>query len=150
MNSDASRSVTAEPAGGPGSSGRADWSGGEDGGPGLLLGAAGGSGEPHEEGDGSIRPQGGSGLETGGNSDSGGADDDLAGGNSSGGGNGAQGGDWGSRKPAGTPGTDPAGGTWGANGLRTLGLNPHASQNGPDTGAPQSGQVSPPFAAPSP
>jgi hypothetical protein len=92
----------------------------------------GGSGGSHEEGDGSIRPQGGSGLETGG--------DD------------AQGGDWGSPKSAGAPGapgTDPAGGTRGANGLRTLGLNPHASQNGPDSGAPQSGQVSP-FAAPGP
>ena len=119
----------------------------------AAASADGGSGGLHEEGDGSIRSQGGPGLETGGNSDSGGADDGLAGGNASGVGNDAQGGDWGSPKSAGAPGapgTDAADGTWGANGLRTLGLNPHASQNGLDTGAPQSGQVSPPFAAPSP
>jgi len=134
-NSDASRSVTADPACGSGSPGRADWAGEEDGGPGRPAGAVGGSWELHEKGRGSIRRQGEdseSGLETGGNSDSGGADDDPAGGNASGGGTGAQGGDWGSAKPAGAPGapgTDPVGGTRGANGLRTLGLNPHASQN---------------------
>jgi hypothetical protein len=77
VNSDASRSVAADPAGGSGSSGRTDRSGGEDGSPGRPPGAVGGSAKLHEEGDGSIRPQGedsGSGLETGGNSDSGGAD----------------------------------------------------------------------------
>ena len=40
------------------------------------------------------------------------------------------------------------GGTGGTNGLRARWLKPHASQNIPDTGAPQPGQVEPRFAAP--
>ena len=81
-------------------------------------------------------------METGGNSDSGGPDDGMAGGSASGGGK---------DEPDEGGGPDvngSAGGTRGANGLRARWLKPHASQNIPDTGAPQPGQVTPWFAAP--
>jgi hypothetical protein len=167
----ASRSVTAESTDDPGSSGGAGCAGVAGGGAVRSLGAADDSGEPqkggrgsgglhdegggagglHEEGSaglhdegGSLGPQGGDwGLESGGNSDSGGPDDELADGKSSGGGTGWRDGDCGPAKP---DEDGSAGRTRGANGLRVLSPKPHTRQNGPDTGAPQAGQGSPPFA----
>ena len=135
--------------------GAADDSGGlQEGGRGSggLHDEGGGAGGLHEEGSaglhdegGSLGPQGGDwGLEGGGNSDSGGPDDELAGGKSSaGGGTGWRDGDCGPAKP---DEDGSAGRTRGANGLRRLRPKPHTWQNGPDTGAPQAGQGSPPLA----